>query len=65
MEFDLFSVLGLESDLFFVRTVEIERVRAEINLFEVSQSIDLVWCAGGGRNCLGFWMRIENRLVLV
>ena len=56
-----FSV-GIESDLFFVRGIEIDRVRAEINLFP-AWSIDLVFC--GYRNWLDFWMRAAHRLVLV
>ena len=39
-------------------------VRAEISLFLVWRSIDLVSCVGG-RDGLGFWMRAANRLVLV
>ena len=60
-----FSV-GIWSNLFFVWGIEVERVRADINVFWVWWSIDLMpVLVFGGRNWLGFWIRAANPLILV
>ena len=65
--------VGIEIELFFVRGVEIDRVRVEIELFSVWWSMDLVfvWLVeidlilDASRESLGFSVRIEIDLVLV
>ena len=65
--------VGIEIELFFVRGVEIDRVRVEIELFSVWWSMDLVfvWLVeidlilDASRKSLGFSVRIEIDLVLV
>ena len=66
--------LGIEIDLFFVQGIEIS-VRAEIHLFWLWWSIDLVLCGwwwsnftrfwDAGRKSLGFSVSIEIDLVFV
>ena len=65
--------VGIEIELFFVRGVEIDRVRVEIELFSVWWSMDLVfvWLVeidlilDASRKSLDFSVRIEIDLVLV
>ena len=65
--------VGIEIELFFVRGVEIDRVRVEIELFSVWWSMDLVfvWVVeidlilDASRKSLDFSVRIEIDLVLV
>ena len=58
-----FSV-GIESDLFFCAG-DPNWLCAGLNYLVLSVMVDLFgFCAGDGRNWLGFWMRAANRLVL-
>ena len=65
--------VGIEIELFFVRGVEIDRVRVEIELFSVWWSMDLVfvWVVeidlilDASRKSLYFSVPIEIDLVLV
>ena len=59
-----FSV-GIESDLVFVRGIEIDGVLAKIIVLSVMIDGLHFGVGSGGRNCLVFEMRDSNGLVLV